>query len=454
MALPIDHTLAVSRDERIRAGKELRDTVSRKSHALWRRADDERDPVAILEASNAGRVKELLPIRYGRMLQSPFTFYRGAAALMATDLAKTPATGLRVQACGDCHLMSFGLFATAERNLIFDLIDLDETLTAPWEWDLKRLVVSAVIAGRANGHSDNEATAAVMACSESYRVHLAEYAKLTPLQLWYERVDWQTMIDQTTDAESRRALTRFGDKARRRVAENNLAKIAEKKGDTYRFVEHGALLFHPKEEKLRQQMRDALTAYEKTLSEEQRTLYGRYRLHDLAMKVVGIGSVGARCFVALFVDDDAHPLVLQLKEARASALEAHAGKSLYSNHGQRVIMGQRMMQSSSDVFRGWAKSSHGYDFYVRQLVDMKMSAPLEKVNAPLLERYLRNCGWALACAHARSGDAARISGYLGRSDSFDRALAEFAHAYADQNERDYQRLVFAATTKRIDAQSE
>jgi uncharacterized protein (DUF2252 family) len=432
------------------AGKALREAVPRKSQGDWEPADDRRHPVTILEASNAGRVKELVPIRYGRMLQSPLTFYRGAAALMAADLALTPATGLRVQACGDCHLMNFGLFATAERNLVFDVNDLDETLPAPWEWDLKRLVVSAVITARANGHSAAEQAATARACSEAYRLRLREYAAMSPLQLWYQRVDWQTIIDTATDAESRRFRQRLAHKARRRIAENVLPKIVEKKGNRFRFIEDPPLLFHAEGGDTQTQMREAVEMYRSTLSDERRFLYGRYRLEDLAVKVVGIGSVGTRCFVALFLDDDGHPLILQLKEARRSVLEDYAGNSAYANHGQRVVMGQRMMQASSDIFLGWAKSRLGYDFYVRQLLDMKMSAPLDNISAVLLQRYIWNCAWALARAHARSGDAAMISGYVGRSKGFDQAMAQFASAYADQNERDHRRLVSAAKEGRIE----
>lgn len=438
-----------ARNDRMTAGKALRSAVPWASLRVWENADEERDPLAILEASNEGRLTELVPIRYGRMLRSPFTFFRGSAALMAADLSRTPSTGIRVQACGDCHLLNFGIFATAERNLVFDVNDLDETLPAPWEWDVRRLAVSAVLAARSNGHCSSEQADAAVACMQSYREHLREYSKMSPLEVWYQRVDWQTIVEQSTDEESRRFRQRLGDKARQRDTENIFLKIVERAGDRHRFVDQPPLLFHPEDDATQQQISDAVEMYRDTLADERRVLYDCYRMEDLAIKVVGIGSVGTRCFVVLLFSEDGHPLILQLKEARPSVLEPYAGNSVYENCGQRVVMGQRLMQSSSDIFLGWARSKLGYDFYVRQLRDMKMSAPLENVDSEKLKRYLRNCGWALARAHARSGYAATISGYLGKSQAFDEAMAGFCGAYADQTERDHHALVAAAKDGRI-----
>lgn len=437
-----------TRRERIAAGRSLRERVARESHGAWNLRD--RDPVTILDASNEGRVAELVPIRYGRMLQSPFTFYRGSAALMAHDLATTPNIGVTVQACGDCHLMNFGLFATAERNLVFDVNDLDETLPAPWEWDLKRLVVSAVIASRSNRHSPDEQAAVAMACASSYRTHLREYSRLSPLEMWYERIDWQTIIDLSTDEESRRFRTQLGDKARRRIGANLVAKIVERKGARHRFIDDPPLLFHPSDPKENEKLQEVATRYRDSLADERRALLESYHAEDFAIKVVGIGSVGTRCFVGLFYSEHGHPLILQFKEARPSVLEPYAGASVYENCGRRVVMGQRLMQASSDIFLGWARSSDGRDFYGRQLRDMKMSAPLENVDAVKLARYVTNCAWALARAHARSGHAAaEVSGYLGKSERFDAAMAAFGAAYADQNERDYKLLLEAVKQKRI-----
>lgn len=441
-----------SRAERISSGKRLRDQVPRRTHAQWQPPAHRRDPIEILEASNQGRLPELIPIRYGRMLRSPFTFLRGSAALMAYDLASTPNISVQVQACGDCHLLNFGLFATPERNLVFDINDFDETLPAPWEWDLKRLAVSFVVAGRDNQLSDQDAQAAAIACVRSYREHLRDYSQMSPLEVWYNRLDVETIIAMAPNAKAKKFREELANKARQRVIEHLFPKITGLVGGRHRFVEQPPLIFHPPaEEDFEERVQEALEDYRQTLSVERRLLLDRYRLEDMALKVVGIGSVGTRCFIGLFFSEDNHPLILQIKEACCSVLEPYTKKSLFDNQGERVVMGQRLMQSSSDIFLGWTRGRRGYDFYVRQLRDMKMSVPIEGFSAEKLSQYAEYCGWTLARAHAKSGDAATISGYLGKGDQFDQAMGEFALAYADQTERDHAALVSAVKTGRIEA---
>jgi uncharacterized protein (DUF2252 family) len=447
-----DVPLFRSRAERLAAGKALRDTVPRTSHAEWKPPARNRDPIAILEQSNRERLQELVPIRYGRMLRSPFTFLRGSAALMAYDHSTTPSTGLRVQACGDCHLLNFGLFATPERNLVFDLNDFDETLPAPWEWDLKRLVVSFAVAARDNKLSDADAREAVLKCARAYREKLREYSRMSPLEVWYTRLDVEKIIASAPDEKAKKLRQQYADKARQRVIENLFPKIAEKVVDgRHRFVDQPPLVFHVSDPDLEGRIQDGLADYRQTLTDERRVLFDRYRLEDFALKVVGIGSVGTRCYMGLFFDEENHPLILQFKESCRSVLEPYAGKSHYDNQGQRIVIGQWLMQSSSDIFLGWARGRRGYDFFVRQLRDMKMSVPVEGLSAVQLKRYAEMCGSTLARAHAKSGDATTISGYLGKSDTFDQALGEFALAYADQNEKDYAALVKAARSRRVEA---
>jgi uncharacterized protein (DUF2252 family) len=443
-----------ARSERLATGKALRERVPRESHADWKAPRNGRDPVAILEASNGGRLKDLVPIRYGRMVRSPFTFLRGSAALMAHDLATTPATGIKVQACGDCHLLNFGAFATPERNLVFDLNDFDETLPAPWEWDLKRLVTSFVIAGRDNRLSDDEGLDAVLACVRAYREHLRECSSLRPLEVWYQRLDAETLIKAAPDAKGRKFRQQIADRARERVLDNLFPKITTQVGGRHRIVDQPPILFHVDEPDFDQRVREAAADYRDSLPDERRVLLDRYRLEDIALKVVGIGSVGTRCFIGLLFSEDGHPLILQFKEAVRSVLEPFAGKSAYVNQGQRVVVGQRLMQSSSDIFLGWVRGRRGYDFYVRQLRDMKMSMPMEGLSATQLKLYAGICGWTLARAHAKSGDAATISGYLGKSDAFDRALGAFALAYADQTQKDHAVLAKAIRSGRVQALAE
>jgi uncharacterized protein (DUF2252 family) len=440
-----------SRAQRVADGQALRDTVSRASHADWKRPIKPRDPIAILKASNRDRLPELVPVRYGRMLRSPFTFLRGSAGLMAYDLATTPSTGIRVQTCGDCHLLNFGLFATPERNLIFDINDFDETLPAPWEWDVKRLAVSFVVAARDNRLTNRQAKAAAVECVRAYRERLRECSKISPLEVWYDRLDAQTIVDMAPNAKIRKFREQLMAQAQERIGDYLYPKISGEVGGRRRLIDQPPVMFHVATKGFDKEVRETLAGYRSSLPDERRVLFDRYRLEDSAVKAVGIGSVGTRCYVGLFFSAENHTLLLQVKEACPSVLEPYAGPSMYENNGQRVVTGQRLMQSASDIFLGWTRGREGRHFYVRQLRDMKMSAPIEGATAAQLLLYAGLCGRTLAHAHAKSGDAALISGYLGKSDAFDRALGEFALAYADQNAKDHAALVKAVKAGRIKA---
>lgn len=444
-----------SRDDRIAAGKALRDSVPRQSHASWKPPANRRDPIDLLKESNQDRMPELVPIRYGRMLPSPFTFLRGSAGLMASDLANTPTTGLRVQACGDCHLLNFGLFATPERNLIFDINDFDETLPAPWEWDVKRLAVSFAAAVRDIKLTDKQAQAAAVECVRAYRERLRECSKMSPLDVWYDRLDAQTIIDMAPDAKIKEVREEIVAKAKQRISDYLYPQISEEVAGRRRLIDQPPALFHitkeiePEHETI---IQEALEQYRLSLPDERRVLFDRYSLEDVVIKAVGIGSVGTLCFVGLFFSAENHPLLLQFKQACPSVLEPYAGKSQYENHGQRVVVGQRLMQSASDIFLGWTRGRRGRDFFIRQLRDMKMSARIEEgASAKQATLYAELCGRTLAHSHAKSGDAALISGYLGKTEEFDQAVGEFAMAYADQNEKDHAALVGAVKAGQIDA---
>jgi uncharacterized protein (DUF2252 family) len=442
----------LSRKERLVAGKALREKVPREHHAAWKPSAKRRDPIEVLEESNRDRMPELIPIRYGRMLRSPFTFLRGSAGLMAYDLSTLPSTGLRVQACGDCHLLNFGLFATPERNLVFDMNDFDETLPAPWEWDVKRLGASFAVAARDNHCSDEVARDAAVACARAYREHLRECSKKSPLDIWYERLDMRTLIEQAPDAKGRKQREDLAAKAQQRIGEYLVPKLAAAVDGQHRLVDQPPVLFHLAEKDAEERFREGLEDYRLSLPDDRRVLLDRYRLADWAVKVVGIGSVGTRCLVGLFFSAEGHPLLLQFKEACPSVLAPYAGKSLYENQGRRIVEGQRLMQSSSDIFLGWTHGRRGYDFFGRQLRDMKMSIPLEGASATQHIRYAEICGTVLARAHSKSGaGAAKISGYLGKSDVFDQAIGEFSLAYADQTVRDHAALVAAVKAGRIKA---
>jgi uncharacterized protein (DUF2252 family) len=437
--------------ERQQAGKALREKVPRAAHGEWAAALNGRDRVAIIEDSSRGRIPELIPIRYGRMLRSPFAFLRGSAPLMAHDLARSPNTGVLVQACGDCQLLNFGLFATPERNLIFDLNDFDETLRAPWEWDLKRLAASFVVAGRVNGTSDRCLRDVAAVCARSYRDHMREFSRMSPLEIWYFILTAEDLIAAAPDDKAKRKREQIAAKARKRIADDLFPKITAEVDGRHHFVEQPPLFTRKSDETCPDLDREWILEYRESLSDDRRYVFDRYWLEDFALKVVGVGSVATRCYVGLFFCDDKNPLLLQIKEARQSVLEPYAAKSPFDNQGQRVVVGKRLMQAASDIFLGWFRGRSGHDFYVRQLRDMKFSFPIDGYTAVELERYAEVCGWTLARAHAKSGDAATITGYLGRGDQFESALVKFALAYADQTEQDHAALVEAVKTGRIEA---
>jgi uncharacterized protein (DUF2252 family) len=419
---------------RAEAGRALRRAVPRSSHATWDPAG-RRSPLALVEESDRRRLPELVPIRHARMAASPFAFLRGTPAVMAHDLATTPVTGITVQACGDAHLLNFGLFATPERNLSFGLNDFDETLPAPWEWDVKRLATSFVVAARTAGLDQAVGRRAAQAAVGVYRQQLARYAGMRLLDVWYSRVDASTIIALSRGRRRRAVADRLA-RAQHHTSLDALPKLTEAVGDGRRFVENPPLLTHV-EECHSGWVEEVLARYRTTLSDERRLLLRRFRTQDAARKVVGVGSVGTRCYVLLLLGDrHDDPLLLQVKQASASVLEPYAGRSRYRHPGHRVVNGQRLLQTASDIFLGWT-SDGAADYYVRQLWDMKGSVNLDTLDPADLVPYGRLCGWVLARAHARSGDAAAISGYLGTGDRFDRAVADFAEAYADQTEADY-----------------
>ncbi|MEO8755058.1 MAG: DUF2252 domain-containing protein, partial [Casimicrobiaceae bacterium] len=441
---------------RLAFGKSLRDRVPRSSHAAWTPPAHGRDPMALLVASSHGRVPHLLPIRYGRMLASPFAFYRGAAAIMAADLAGTPRSGIRVQVCGDCHLVNFGGYATPERRLVFAINDFDETLPGPWEWDVKRLVASIVVASRNNRMRAGDARKAALECARMYRERIAAYAGMCTLDVWYDSLDVDTVSEWLGDTAANRRLERRREKMLAQGAEHDFPKLVTVKG-VPRIRDNPPLIYHPEaaeDPAFSANVRATFASYRETLADDRRHLLDHYVLTDIAQKVVGVGSVGTWCGIALMMAGDADPLFLQIKEARTSVLEPYIGKSAYANRGQRVVMGQRLMQSASDVFLGWTAGAGGRHFYVRQLRDMKIKPLVEIFDAEAMAQYAGMCGWSLAHAHARSGDAALISGYLGNGDVFDKAVAAFGDAYADQSEKDYGALKKAVADGAIEARTE
>jgi uncharacterized protein (DUF2252 family) len=449
---------SVPADDLIAAGKRLRDTVPRSSLGVWKRSKDRADPLELLKASDAERMRELIPIRYGRMLETPFTFYRGSAGVMAADLAAGPTTGIQVQACGDCHLMNFGGFATPERNIVFDINDFDETLPAPWEWDIKRLAASFVLAARSNKLSDSAGRDAAVTAARSYRKRMREVAEMSPLEAWYAKIGASDFFDLIKDEDVRKRTMRRVDKAKAdRASEVDFPRLAEMVGGQIQIKDQPPLIFHPdlmREEGFREVLDGALAAYRDSLPDDRKALLDRYRLVDVAVKVVGIGSVGRYCTIGLFMSSANQPLFLQFKQAVPSVLEPHAGKSLYGHAGQRVAMGQRLMQSSSDIFLGWVQGLEGRQLYVRQLRDAKIKPLVETFDAAMMSTYGEACGWVLAQAHGRASHPWLISGYLGTSEAFDEAMGDFAVAYADQAERDHAALKAAVNAGRIQAQIE
>lgn len=456
------HSSYLSADERAAKGRALRDSVPRVSQSGWTPAANRHDPVKLLDESNAGRILELIPIRFGRMATSAFAFYRGGAALMAADLATTPTSGIRVQACGDAHLMNFGGFATPERNVIFDINDLDETLPAPFEWDLKRLAASVAIAAEHLALPKSDAARVVTDLVREYRERMFNYGWMRALDVWYDRIDLQKYEDRSGDpdivaAARKRIAQRIEAERRKTVPDHLYPKLVSAEGEKPRIKDEPPLIFHPTEEMapgLASGYAEAIASYRESLAEHTRVLFDRFHFFDMAIKVVGVGSVGTMCGVGLFLAADNDPLFLQVKEARASVLEPYAGKSLHSNHGQRVIIGQRLMQTASDVFLGWTRGKNGRDFYIRQLRDMKLSAVIEDWDTGMLRQYGRMCAHALARAHARSGDAATIAGYMGSGQTFDDAICEFATEYCSQNRNDYRAFLAAIRKGRIEARME
>jgi uncharacterized protein (DUF2252 family) len=454
---PRDQRAYASADERRAVGRGMREAVPRASHAGWKPAKNRRDPIELLSESNAGRIPQLIPVRFGRMSQSPFAFYRGSAAVMAADLASTPVSGLRVQSCGDAHLMNFGGFATPERNMIFDINDFDETLPAPWEWDVKRLAASVAIAAQHLRLPESDVERIAIDCAREYRERVADYASMRILDVWYDKIDIRTHFDRLNDpAVTAKVRKRFAENLersqRKSTPEYLFPKLVTIEGTTHRIKDEPPLIFHPTKQHfpgLESGFRDALVAYRESLAENVRMLLDRFRFFDLAIKVVGVGSVGTYCSVALLMAAEDDPLFLQVKQARASVLEPYAGKSLHENSGRRVVVGQRLMQSASDMFLGWFRGKDGRDYYVRQLRDMKMSVVMEYWDSGLLRTYARTCARALARAHARTGDAAIISGYVGTAHTMDEAIGEFAVDYADQNRADYRALLKAIRQGRI-----
>ncbi len=450
-----------TRAERYAAGKALRSKAPRTSHGEWASASDRPDPISLLEESNRTRVPELVPIRYGRMSLSPFAFLRGSAVVMASDLAKTPVSGIKVQICGDAHLSNFGFFATPERNLVFDVNDFDETLPGPWEWDLKRLAASIMVAGRQNGYTAQENRQAVVSSIREYHTLMQQMTNMCALDVWYQHLDIGEIME-LAKREGREQLQKQVEKARqRRTNLGAFPKMTEQVEGTYRIKDQPPLIVHVEElgdvkktqELEAERIKGAFEAYVETLPDDRKVLLKKYHFVDIARKVVGVGSVGTRTWVLLFMagGDGDDPIFFQVKEADASVLEPYVGNSSYANHGERVVQGQRLMQEASDIFLGW---THGevVDVYVRQLRDMKLSEDIERMTKKQFDRYARLCAMALARAHARSGDPAQISGYLGSSDLFEQAIALFAEAYADQTERDHAALLAAIKEGRIQAE--
>jgi uncharacterized protein (DUF2252 family) len=443
-------------EERLAAGKALRDALPREQHAAFVPRPGRDDPVRILELQNASRLPQLVPVRYARMLESPFAFLRGSAAVMAADLAATPATGTLVQACGDMHVSNFGVYASAERQLVFGINDFDETFPAPWEWDLKRLAASAAVVTRQLGGKDDTAADAARHITRSYRQHLREYARMGYLETWYATIEEKEVL-AAVSAESRRRGEKLIAKARQRTNTQVLEKMADLVDDQHRIVEQRPFIVRETHtehgQPVSEALDDFLQSYLESLGWDRRRLFERYQIIDVARKVVGVGSVGTRCWVILMKGlDDGDPLFLQIKEAQPSVLQPHAPRAApFSNEGHRVVAGQRMIQGSPDIFLGWGELG-GVHFYVRQLRDMKGGTEFREGRTDLdtLPDYCHLCGWALALAHAKSGDAAIIAGYVGKGEELDDALAGFALAYADQTWHDHDLLVKAAASGRIE----
>lgn len=424
----------LSKIEKRKQGKTLREKCPRTSLADWKRRSNSQDPIKLLQESEADRIPGLIPLRYERMSESPFKFFRGASIIQARDLATSPVSGITVQVCGDCHLMNFGGFATPERALVFDINDFDETFPGPWEWDVKRLGASLVLAARDRSFSKQVARDVVRAAAASYRERMSDFAEETVLGRWYSQVKIEDLLKFfRTDRNFVNRLKRKRNSAYSSTSEAVLPKLTALVDGRQKIKDNPPVIFHYQEEsrdfeKRQHRFREE---YRKSLLPDRRQLFDRYQWQDSAIKVVGVGSVGTRCYISLCLADEDDPLFLQIKEAGRSVLESPRGKSRYAHQGLRVVDGQRLMQAASDIFLGWFSTAH-HDYYVRQFRDMKVSAEPEAFKPSTLESYAIMCGWALARAHAKAGDAAMIAGYLGSKDTFDDALVQYSAAYADQ----------------------
>jgi uncharacterized protein (DUF2252 family) len=445
-------------EERIAAGKKLREKFPRTKMGQFKPAANRKDPVSILEKQAKTRLQELVPIRYARMLKSPFAFFRGGAAIMAADLAKSKTTGINVQLCGDVHVANFGVFASAERNLIFGINDFDETLPGPWEWDLKRLVASIVVCGRYLGANEDLCKKGVMAAVNSYRKRMKEYAYMGSMDLEYTSIDEKSVL-KALPVQQKDLKTMMG-QARTQTQMQVLGKLTDIVDDKYRLRDNAPLIVHETHTKFGRPIEEAiglwLKSYFPSLADNRKTLLSHYRIVDVARKVSGVGSVGTRCWIVFLAGNHPKdPLFLQIKQAEISVLEPFLSKSAYKNQGERVVAGQHLIQGAPDILLGWGIQD-GIHYYVRQLRDHKGGVEFEpgKVNVKDLPAYNELCGWALALAHAKSGDSAMISGYIGNSDELDEAMVEFAFAYARQNEKDYHALVAAKKSGRIKVASE
>jgi uncharacterized protein (DUF2252 family) len=443
-------------EQRLAKGKLLRTNFPIEKQGEYKPAADRADPVSILEEQGKSRLPDLVPIRYARMLTSPFAFLRGAAAIMAADLAASPPTcGISVQACGDMHVANFGIFASAERNLIFGINDFDETLPGPWEWDLKRLVASIVASGRFLGANDNLCEKAVRAAVMSYRKRMKEFAQMGNMELWYTTIGEKDIL-KTLSTSARKGLKKITAKARTRTHLQVLGKMTDLVGEKYRLRVNAPFIVRETHTQMGMPIEEALElvlkSYFNSIGDDRKNLLQHYHITDVARKIVGVGSVGTRCWIIFLTgNSDNDPLFLQVKEAQPSVLEPFVGKSVYPNPGQRVVAGQKLIQGAPDIFLGWGEMENGFKFYVRQLRDMKGGVEFdpEKVKIQNLPQYCKLCSWALALAHAKSGDAAMIAGYAGDSEELDKAMVRFAFAYADQTEKDYNALAAAGKSGRI-----
>ncbi|MDR3617037.1 MAG: DUF2252 domain-containing protein [Candidatus Obscuribacterales bacterium] len=452
---PIGLLPHMTRVERKGIGRKERHFVPRDLHGHWATPVAGRDVVRILEESNEGRMPELIPIRYGRMAQSSFAFYRGSAALMAFDLSNTATTSLRAQLCGDCHVMNFGIFATPERRIILDINDFDETLQGPFEWDLKRLTTSFVLAARHKQMGDSFARRAAYCVAQAYRNSMKEFTRMRVLDVWYAKFDLETFVRTTRDALWKKRVQGMLKKAQKEtVPDHYFPKMTHAINGRIMIKDNPPLIFHTDEESkadFEELIQNVIKLYKDSLQDDRRVLVDKYRLQDVAHKVVGVGSVGTRCGVALLTAAENDPLILQYKEARMSVLEPYCGKSPFDNHAERIVNGQRLMQAASDIFLGWTKGRFGHDFYLRQLRDAKLSLRPEIWDEEQMIAIGKLLGWVLARAHARGGDPVQLSAYMGNSDEFDNAIANFSMAYANQTELDFAILKAAIADNEITA---